>query len=230
MPYTTSSGARARLIQGARCFRDNEGGNAMQVIGLTGGIASGKSLVSEVLRDEYEATVISGDELGHQAYLPDTDAWKDIIARWGEGVMNAETREIDRRQLGGIVFADPAELTALNEITWPRIRALAEKTISDLRESGVKIAVLEAAIMIEAGWTDLCDELWVTQASEEDAISRLQSRNGLTEEQARQRINSQLSNKEREDYADVLLQNTGTIEELRIRVGELWHARIRPFL
>ena len=202
----------------------------MQVIGLTGGIASGKSLVSEVLRDEYEATVISGDELGHQAYLPDTDAWKDILARWGDDVMNPETREIDRRKLGAIVFADPAELTALNEITWPRIRALAEKTIADLRESGVKIAVLEAAIMIEAGWTDLCDELWVAQSSEEETIARLQSRNGLTEEQARQRINAQLSNEEREDYADVLLKNTGTIEELRIRVGELWHARIRPFL
>ncbi len=202
----------------------------MQVIGLTGGIASGKSLVSEVLRDEYEATVISGDELGHQAYLPDTDAWKDILARWGDDLMNPETREIDRRKLGAIVFADPAELTALNEITWPRIRALAEKTISDLRESGVKIAVLEAAIMIEAGWTDMCDELWVTQASEADAIARLQSRNNLTEEQAKQRINAQLSNEERADEADVLLQNTGTIEELRIRVGELWHARIRPFL
>ena len=202
----------------------------MQVIGLTGGIASGKSLVSEVLRDEYEATVISGDELGHQAYLPDTDAWKDILARWGDDLMNPDTREIDRRKLGAIVFADPEELKALNEITWPRIRALAEKTITDLRESGVKIAVLEAAIMIEAGWTDLCDELWVAQSSEEETISRLQSRNGLTEEQARQRINAQLSNAEREDYADVLLQNTGTIEELRIRVGELWHARIRPFL
>ncbi len=202
----------------------------MQVIGLTGGIASGKSLVSEVLRDEYEATVISGDELGHQAYLPDTDAWKDIIARWGEDVMNPETREIDRRKLGAIVFADADELKALNEITWPRIRTLAENRITELRESGSKIAVLEAAIMIEAGWTDLCDELWVAQSSEEETIVRLQSRNGLTEEQARQRINSQLSNTEREDYADVLLQNTGTIEELRVRVGELWHARIRPFL
>ena len=99
-----------------------------------------------------------------------------------------------------------------------------------MREGGTKIAVLEAAIMIEAGWTDLCDELWVTQASEADAIARLQSRNNLTDEQAKQRINAQLSNEERADEADVLLQNTGTIEELRIRVGELWHARIRPFL
>ena len=132
--------------------------------------------------------------MGHQAYLPDTDAWKDILARWGDDLMDPETRQIDRRKLGAIVFADPDELKALNEITWPRIRALAEKTISDLREGGTKIAVLEAAIMIEAGWTDLCDELWVTQASEADAIARLQSRNNLTEEQARQRINAQLSN------------------------------------
>ncbi len=202
----------------------------MQVIGLTGGIASGKSLVSEILRDEYQAIVISGDELGHQAYLPDTDAWTDILARWGDDLMNPDTREIDRRKLGAIVFADAQELTALNEITWPRIRALAEQRITELREGGGKIAVLEAAIMIEAGWTDLCDEVWVTQATEEDAIARLQSRNGLNEDQARQRINAQLSNEEREDYADVLLKNTGTIEELRIRVGELWHARIRPFL
>ena len=202
----------------------------MQVIGLTGGIASGKSLVNEILRDEYDATIISGDELGHQAYLPDTDAWKDILARWGEDLMNPESREIDRRKLGGIVFADPEELKALNEIMWPRIRTLAENRINELREGGAKIAVLEAAIMIEAGWTDLCDEVWVTQATEEDAISRLQARNSLTEEQAMQRIRSQLSNDEREDYADVLLKNTGTIEELRVRVGELWHARIRPFL
>ncbi len=202
----------------------------MQVIGLTGGIASGKSLVNEILRDEYDATIISGDELGHQAYLPDTDAWKDVLARWGEDLMNPESREIDRRKLGGIVFADPEELKALNEITWPRIRTLAENRINELREGGAKIAVLEAAIMIEAGWTDLCDEVWVTQATEEDAISRLQARNSLTEEQAMQRIRSQLSNDEREDYADVLLKNTGTIEELRVRVGELWHARIRPFL
>ena len=144
--------------------------------------------------------------------------------------MTPESREIDRRKLGGIVFADPEELKALNEITWPRIRTLAEQRIVELREGGAKIAVLEAAIMIEAGWTDLCDEVWVTQATEEDAISRLQARNALTEEQAMQRIRSQLSNDEREDYADVLLKNTGTIEELRVRVGELWHARIRPFL
>ena len=202
----------------------------MQVIGLTGGIASGKSLVNEILRDEYEATIISGDELGHQAYLPDTDAWRDILARWGDELMNPETREIDRRKLGAIVFADADELTALNEITWPRIRALAEQRIAEQREQGSKVAVLEAAIMIEAGWTDLVDELWVTQAEEADAVARLQSRNGLTEEQALQRIRSQLSNQEREDYADVLLKNTGTIEELRVRVGELWHARIRPFL
>ena len=202
----------------------------MQVIGLTGGIASGKSLVNEILRDEYDATIISGDELGHQAYLPDTDAWKDVLARWGEDLMNPESREIDRRKLGGIVFADSEELKALNEIMWPRIRTLAEQRIVELREGGAKIAVLEAAIMIEAGWTDLCDEVWVTQATEEDAISRLQARNALTEEQAMQRIRSQLSNDEREDYADVLLKNTGTIEELRVRVGELWHARIRPFL
>ena len=202
----------------------------MQVIGLTGGIASGKSLVNEILRDEYDATIISGDELGHQAYLPDTDAWKDVLARWGEDLMNPESREIDRRKLGGIVFADSEELKALNEIMWPRIRTLAEQRIVELREGGAKIAVLEAAIMIEAGWTDLCDEVWVTQATEEDAISRLQARNSLTEEQAMQRIRSQLSNDEREDYADVLLKNTGTIEELRVRVGELWHARIRPFL
>ena len=102
----------------------------MQVIGLTGGIASGKSLVNEILRDEYDATIISGDELGHQAYLPDTDAWKDILARWGEDLMNPESREIDRRKLGGIVFADPEELKALNEITWPRIRTLWPRTAS----------------------------------------------------------------------------------------------------
>ena len=200
----------------------------MVVIGLAGGIGTGKSEVARILGD-LGAAVLEADRMGHAVYLPDSDGFREVVSTFGDDVVG-EDGEIDRRVLGSKVFGNPEAMEKLNNIAWPRIKQMLADGIKEQQAAGTQVIVMDAAIMIEAGWTDLCDELWVAQSSEEEMISRLQSRNGLTEEQARQRINAQLSNAEREDYADVLLQNTGTIEELRVRVGELWHARIRPFL
>jgi dephospho-CoA kinase len=198
----------------------------MLVIGLTGGIASGKSTVAENL-NELGAVLINADLVGHQAYAPGTDAWQDIIATWGEDLADPETKEIDRRKLGGIVFSDPEHLKTLNAITWPRIYNLVEDTLDEHRKKGVAVAVLEAAILIEADWTALVDEVWVTTVPVNVASDRLQKRNNLTEEQALQRINSQISNDERTEKAKVVIDTTQTLEEVQNYVRKIWEDSIK---
>jgi dephospho-CoA kinase len=198
----------------------------MLVIGLTGGIASGKSTVAENL-NELGAVLINADLVGHQAYAPGTDAWQDIIATWGEDLADPETKEIDRRKLGGIVFSDPEHLKTLNAITWPRIYNLVEDTLDEHRKKGVAVAVLEAAILIEADWTALVDEVWVTTVPVNVASDRLQKRNNLTEEQALQRINSQISNDERTEKAKVVIDTTQTLEEVQNYVRKIWKDSIK---
>lgn len=201
-------------------------GGLMLVIGLTGGIASGKTTVSEQL-DRLGATIINADLVGHQAYLPGTDAWKDIIATWGEDLADPETKEINRQKLGGIVFSDPEHLKTLNSITWPRIYDMVDQILDDHRSNDVKVAVLEAAILIEADWTALVDEVWVTAVPVDVASARLQNRNNLTEEQALLRISSQISNEERATTADVVIDTTPSLEEVEAKVLDTWVERTK---
>tara|TARA_Y100000590_G_scaffold263128_1_gene295250 strand:+ start:3078 stop:3680 length:603 start_codon:yes stop_codon:yes gene_type:complete len=198
----------------------------MLVIGLTGGIASGKTTVSEQL-DGLGAEIINADLVGHQVYLPGTDAYKDIIDTWGEDLADPDTKEIIRQKLGGIVFSDPEHLKTLNSITWPRIYDMVDQILDDHRSNDVKVAVLEAAILIEADWTALVDEVWVTAVPVEVASARLQKRNNLTEEQALLRISSQISNEERAATADVVIDTTPSLEQVEATVLGVWAERTK---
>ncbi|MEC8945601.1 MAG: dephospho-CoA kinase [Chloroflexota bacterium] len=198
----------------------------MLVIGLTGGIASGKTTVSEQL-DGLGAEIINADLVGHQVYLPGTDAYKDIIDTWGEDLADPDTKEIIRQKLGGIVFSDPEHLKTLNSITWPRIYDMVDQILDDHRSNDVKVAVLEAAILIEADWTALVDEVWVTAVPIEVASARLQKRNNLTEEQALLRISSQISNEERAATADVVIDTTPSLEQVEATVLGVWAERTK---
>ena len=198
----------------------------MLVIGLTGGIASGKTTVSEQL-DGLGAEIINADLVGHQVYLPGTDAYKDIIDTWGEDLADPDTKEIIRQKLGGIVFSDPEHLKTLNSITWPRIYDMVDQILDDHRSNDVKVAVLEAAILIEADWTALVDEVWVTAVPIEVASAILQKRNNLTEEQALLRISSQISNEERAATADVVIDTTPSLEQVEATVLGVWAERTK---
>lgn len=192
----------------------------MKVIGLTGGIGSGKSSVSQVLA-EMGAMVIDADTVGHQAYQPGTATWKDVVAAFGEGVVAADG-SIDRKKLGAIVFGEPGALERLNRIVHPRMYDMMAEQIEGYRRQGVKLVVLDAAILIEANWTPLVDEVWLTVASESTVVQRVKERTGLPEEQIRSRIRSQLSNEERKKHASVVINNDGSLDELRAKVVELW--------
>lgn len=193
----------------------------MLVIGLTGGIASGKTTVTQFFRDR-EIPVIDADVLGHRTYEPGTDTFAAVMATFGDELV-ADDGSIDRRMLGGKVFGKPEELKRLTDIVWPGIRKLASEELSALEVAGNDLAVLEAAVLFEAGWEDLVDEIWVTVVEPDLAVARLAERNGLEEADARARIESQLSNDERTSKAGYVIENNGTLETLQGVVESSWN-------
>lgn len=197
----------------------------MFVLGLTGGIGTGKSQVGDILSG-LGASVINADALGHKVYEPDTDGWTEVVNAFGKDILTP-TREVDRKKLGGVVFSDPRALERLNAIMHPRIYGLIEDEIGRLEKSGQEVAVVEAALLIEAGWTPLVDEIWVTTSAEEIVVDRLQKRNGLTEEAARARISSQMPQEERKRHAVEVIDNSASLSELKNRVQQLWERRVK---
>jgi dephospho-CoA kinase len=192
----------------------------MIVIGLTGGICSGKSTVSGFLA-ELGAVTISADEIGHEAFQPYTTMWQEVVQSFGRDILK-EGDEIDRQKLGQIVFNDADALARLNRIMHPAMHSVAKERIERLKQQGIKVAVLEAPLLVEANWLDLVDQVWVTTASEPTVLSRCRKRSGLSEAQARARISSQLAPEERLKYADVVINTDVSLEEVRARVKELW--------
>ncbi len=196
----------------------------MVVIGLAGGIGTGKSEVARIL-GELGAAVLEADRMGHAVYLPDTDGFREVVATFGDDVVG-ENGEIDRRVLGSKVFGNPEAMEKLNQIAWPRIKQMLADGIKEQQAAGAQVIVMDAAIMIEAGWTDLSDEVWVTSAPIEHVIQRVQARNNLTEEQIRSRVNSQMSTEERVKHAHAVVENDGGLEDLQNKVKELWQNRL----
>ena len=196
----------------------------MVVVGLTGGMGTGKSEVSRMLQD-LDAVLINADQVGHETYAPGTGAWRDVVDAFGEEVLHTGG-EIDRRKLGSIVFNDPQALAQLNAIMHPRMAGVIDERIGELKKRGVGVIVLEAALLIEANWTPLTDEVWVVTAPEDTAVQRIRARSGLAEDAIRARIRTQLPQEERVRRADAVIGNAGSLEELRQAVTDLWKQRI----
>ena len=193
----------------------------MIVIGLTGGIASGKSTAAQHLFG-LGAHVIDADLLGHRAYEPGTDAFHSVIDAFGDEVV-AEDGSIDRKALGGKVFGKPAELDKLTGIVWPEILRLAELEIDDQRTRNPNgVSVLEAAVLFEAGWERAVDEVWVVVVDRETAVRRTMARDGLDAEAVKLRIDSQLSNDERVTKADVVIDNSLDQDRLIAQLDKEW--------
>lgn len=193
-------------------------------VGLTGGICSGKSTISKILKDR-GIPIVDADQLGHKAYAPGTSCFQKLVDNFGSSII-AEDGSINRRALGAIVFSEKSKMQELNAIVWPEIRQLIIEEIDTFRNettNSVPIVVIEAAIMIEAKWFDLFDQVWVVVTDESTAIQRLISRNSLTEEQARQRLAAQTSNDDRIQHANSVISNDSatTVEALAATVNDL---------
>lgn len=196
----------------------------MFVVGLTGGIGTGKTQVSEILAS-LGATIINADLVGHEAYLPSTRTWGDVVSAFGCGIVS-DSGEIDRRKLGGIVFSDPDAMKQLNSIMHPRIFQMIRERIENLDRDGVSKVVVEAALLIEADWTSLANQVWVVTSDEEDVVRRLMNRNNLTEETIQSRIASQMPQIERVTQADVVITNNGDLVQLDMRVRQAWQEHV----
>lgn len=200
----------------------------MTVIGLTGGIASGKSTAAKHLAS-LGASVIDADQLGHRAYEPGTAAQVAVAAAFGADVVGSDGR-IDRKVLGGKVFGRPDALKNLTDIVWPEIQRLALLEIDAARARVPdRPIVLEAAVLFEAGWQDDVDEVWVVVVERETAIARAMGRDGAERAAIERRIDSQLSNDERRRRADVVIDNSGDeaglIEQLNVQWARLAETR-----
>jgi len=192
----------------------------MKTIGLTGGICSGKSTVARFL-ENLGAVIIDADKIGHEVLEPDTEVWHKVVDAFGRQVLTSGG-SIDRRRLGEIVFGSPASLLKLNQITHPRIYQMAKTRLEDCRKRGASVVVLEAPLLLKAGWASLVDEVWVTTASEAAVLRRLRERRGLSRTESLARIRSQMSVQEQINCADVIIDTDCNLEELRARVEELW--------
>jgi dephospho-CoA kinase len=196
----------------------------MLVIGLTGGIGTGKSEVASLLQS-FGAEVINADQVGHEAYTPNSESWREVVNAFGEEILHPDG-QIDRGRLGAIVFSAPEQLDKLNAIMHPRMARMVGDKIEVLRDKGAPAVVVEAAVLFEAGWDSLVDEVWTTDSPVELVIERLQARNGMSEEEVRRRINSQMDRSERIERSDLVVDNSGDVTSLGKTVKALWDTRV----
>lgn len=198
----------------------------MYTIGLTGGIGTGKSVVAQLLAEQ-GAAILDADRVGHEVYAPGGPAYDDVIAEFGAEVV-AGDGSIDRKKLGPIVFSSPEKLARLNAITHPRMKEMMRARLADVAADGVDVAVLEAALLFDAGWDDLTDEVWVTVVDAETAARRASERSGIPVEQVLERIQkAQMASDERIRRSDVVIDTSGTLEDTRRRTLEAWNKRRR---
>jgi dephospho-CoA kinase len=195
------------------------GGAVLFTIGLTGGISSGKSTVADLLA-RHGASVIDVDKLAHETYAPTTPGFAAVREAFGPAIVGA-AGEIDRRALGRIVFADAAERRRLTDIVWPLLRERLAAIIAE-RRGDRGVLVFDAAVLFEAGWQDLFDEVWVVTAPPDVVHQRLIARDGLSPEAAAGRVAALLPDEARVARADVVIDNSGSREALSEQVERAW--------
>ena len=183
------------------------------LIGLTGNIATGKSTVAAMLED-LGATVIDADALVHELQRKGTPVYDDIVVAFGSGILD-RAGEIDRKALGAIVFANPAQLHKLESIVHP---AVLVESMRRITEAAPPVIVYEAIKLIEAGRAEMCDALWVVTARSDVQIQRLMRDRHMSEAEARQRIAAQPPQSEKVARANVVIDNSGSLVETRQQV------------
>jgi dephospho-CoA kinase len=191
------------------------------IIGLTGGIGSGKSTVAAMLAD-LGAVVIDADNLAHEIYEPGTEGFHMVVERFGGGVVGEDGR-VDRQKLGGRVFGDKKALEDLNAIVHPLVRReVAHRITQAFTADTEAIVVIEAALMVETGWGGGAGELWVVIADRELAEQRLVTLRGMEADEVVRRMAVQTDDETRRKVASCVIENDGTMEDLEVSVGRAW--------
>jgi dephospho-CoA kinase len=192
----------------------------MKVIGLTGNIGSGKSSVSRLL-EGLGAACIDADKVSYEIYNPGTPGWQEVVETFGRDVLSPQGT-IDRKKLSQKVFNNPQAVVALNKIAHPKIRRAVEERLNSLRTQGQAVAVVEATLLVEAGWMDMLDELWLVTAPRDLTLKRLEGR-GLPESEALARMAAQTPPEKLASYARAVINNDGNMDHLKEQVEKLWN-------
>lgn len=190
----------------------------MIIIGVTGNIACGKSIVVDMMRD-LGAEVLDLDKVAHEVMRRGADAYQRVIEEFGTGIL-ADSGEIDRQKLGAIVFSNPEALARLERIVHP---AVTRRTKELIAKSQAKVLVLEAIKLIEAGFHKKCNSLWVVTCPKAQQLARLQKDRHLTHDQALMRIEAQGRQEWKIRHADVVIDNSKTVEHTREQVLAAWN-------
>lgn len=197
------------------------------LIGLTGSIASGKSSVAKYLK-KLGAHVIDADQVARQVVMPGTPALEEIVSSFGPGILTPDVT-LNREKLASIVFKDPRARETLEKITHPRIEKEVNQQISSFFADHPKgILVLEVPLLIETGWHQKVDQVWLVTVDEGTQLRRLVTRDKLTLEQARERIASQMPQAEKAKYARVIIDNSGSTEKTLEQVQKFWEVEGQP--
>jgi len=205
------------LLEPLRCGRST----AMLNVGLTGGIASGKSTVVRMLAGK-GAVVIDHDRLAHLAYEPGGPSYGAIVAGFGREVL-APDGKIDRKKLGAIVFKDPGRLKDLNDIVHPAVLLGWKKKLADIEgQKPGAVVISDVPLLIEVGWQKEVDVVLLVYAAPEVQVRRVKDRDGYTLEEALDRLASQMPMDEKRRYADLVVENNGNLEDLQKQVDEVW--------
>jgi dephospho-CoA kinase len=192
----------------------------MKIIGLTGGIASGKNLVAGIL-EELGALVIDADQLAREVVKPGTEPYRMIVEAFGKNVLQPDGT-LDRKALGRIVFSDPDARARLERITHPAIIKLGEERLEEERLKGTNVVFYMVPLLLEVGLTSSVDEVWVVYADNETQVERLMKRDKIGRDEALRKMAAQMPMDEKIKFGKVIIDNRGTPEETRRKVMELW--------
>lgn len=197
----------------------------MKIIGLTGGIACGKSTVSKALR-ALGACIIDADALAHELSQPNQALFNAYVQRFGMAIVTPGGT-LDRAAIARLIFTDPTMRAEVEQISHPLIRRAVEERLRMAEKEQKRAAVLDVPLLFEAGWDALADEVWVVALPPEEQLARLLARDKtMSEGEARARIAAQMPLAEKCARADVVIDNSGTKEETRKYIGKLWKERI----
>jgi dephospho-CoA kinase len=193
----------------------------MLVVGLTGGIASGKTTVSQILRQE-GAILIDADQIARELVQPRTPTWSELIRVFGKEILEAD-ESINRKTLAATVFSNHQKRRLLEEILHPQIRNEIDRRVEEIRKKDPEaVVVVDAALLVETGAYRRMDKLIVVTATEAQQIERLRKRTGATQEEAKRIISSQMALEEKVNVADFIIRNEGTLEETSKKAKEIF--------